>query len=332
MTSLSTLLRSSLSAVAVLAAAALLAPAPVAAQAPSKITIVVFGFPSLGAFMPPVIKAKKLDEAHGLDIEFVERPPDAYTTQFNSGEFKVGGSAAVLTVGLADARGVKLKYLFNLFDFWGTIVTSRPEIKTVKDLEGKELAAAASTTNYIMSQFFAKQQGVDMSKVKVVNTATPGLVGYALADRADAVQLWEPAYTLLKSKKPDIRMLDTSMSKTWKSFAGGERIPYLGIAAHADWIEANQALIPKLYATYKAADEYIVKHPEESAAIIAPKSTPADLEALVSLIKSNERLGMSVVGANEVRKQIEAVYKAGIDVGYLKTQPSGDTIYNKPLK
>ncbi len=241
-----------------------LTPAPAAAQAPTKVTIVVFGFPSLGAFMPPVIKAKNMDEAHGLDIEFVERPPDAYTTQFNSGEFKVGGSAAVLTVGLADARGVKVKYLFNLFDFWGTIVTSRAEIKSVKDLEGKELAAAASTTNFIMSSFFAKQQGVDMSKVKVVNTATPGLVGYALADRADAIQLWEPAYTLLKAKKPDIRMLDTNMSKTWKSFAGGERIPYLGIAAHTDWIEANQALIPKLYATYKAAGEY---HRQESGRI-----------------------------------------------------------------
>ena len=178
---------------------------PAAAQAPAKVTIVIFGFPSLGAFMPPVIKAKKLDAAHGLDIEFVERPPDAYTTQFNSGEFKVGGSAAVLTVGLADARGVKVKYLFNLFDFWGTVVTSRPEVKTVKDLEGKQLAAAASTTNFVMFEFFAKKLGMDPSKVQVVNTAPPGLVGYALADRADAIQLWEPAYTLLKSKKPDIR-------------------------------------------------------------------------------------------------------------------------------
>ena len=48
---------------------AALNPAPAAAQAPAKITIVVFGFPSLGAFMPPVIKAKKLDEANGLDID-----------------------------------------------------------------------------------------------------------------------------------------------------------------------------------------------------------------------------------------------------------------------
>ena len=319
-------------AAATLSLAALLASAPAVAQAPSKVSIVVFGFPSLGAFMPPVIKAKKMDEANGLDIDFVERTPDAYTTQFNSGEFKVGGSAAVLTVGLADARGVKVKYLFNLFDFWGAIVTSRDAMKSLKDLEGKQLAAARSTTNYVMSEFFAKQQGVDTAKVEVVNTATPGLVGYAIADRADAVQLWEPAYTLLKSKKPSVRMLDYKMAETWKKFAGGERIPYLGLAAHADWIEANPTLVQKLYTTYKQAGEFIAKNPEEAANLIAPKSTPEDRAALVELIKSNDRLGMAVVGANEVSKQIEAVYKAGIDVGYLKTQPSNDTIYNKPLK
>src|SRR3974377_2582598 len=93
-----------LGALAVLALAPL-SPPPAAAQASAKVTIVIFGFPSLGAFMPPVIKAQKFDERHGLDIEFVERPPDAYTTQFNSGEFKVGGSAAGLTEGLAEWRG-----------------------------------------------------------------------------------------------------------------------------------------------------------------------------------------------------------------------------------
>src|SRR5579885_1585475 len=288
MKKISTLMRGAACGLAALAALAL-HPTPATAQAPAKVTIVIFGFPSLGAFMPPVIKAKKLDEANGLDIEFVERPPDAYTTQFNSGEFKVGGSAALLTVGVADERGVKVKYLFNLFDFWGAVVTSRPEIKT----------------------------------------APPGLVGYAVADRADAVQLWEPAYTLLKAKKPDIRALDLGMQKTWSGFAGGAQIPYRGLAAHTDWIEQNPALVQKLYATYRAAGDYIVKHPEESAGLMAPKATPDAKAALVSLIKANDRLGMNVVGAHGIKQQIEAVYKAGVDVGYLKKMPSSDTIYDK---
>src|SRR6201996_2887194 len=188
--------------------AALLSSAPASAQAPEPLTIVVFGPPSLGAFLPPVIKAQKLDEKNGLAIKFEERTPDAYTAQFNSGEFQLGGSASLLTVGLADTRGVKVTYLFNLFDYWGTVVTSRPDVKTLKDLEGKDLAAAKGTTNYVMFDWFARQLGADTAKFSVVNTATPGLVGYAIADRATAVQLWEPAYTTLRAKKPDIKTID----------------------------------------------------------------------------------------------------------------------------
>jgi NitT/TauT family transport system substrate-binding protein len=309
-----------------------LAATEVRAQAPDKLNIVVFSPPSLGAFMPPVIKARKLDAANRLDITFAERTPDAYTTQFNSGEFKLGGSASLLTIGLADARGVKVKYLFNLFDFWGAAVTSRDGVKTLKDLEGKELAAARSSTNYVMFEFLAKKQGVDTSKIKVVNTAPPGLVSYAIADRADAIQLWEPAYTLLMAKKPGIRTLDLKLADTWKSFAGGSRIPYLGVAAHADWADQNPQLVQRLYTTYKQAADWIQKNPDEAAKIIEPKATPEDQKALATLIRANDRLGISVAPSAEVKKEIEAVYKAGIDVGYFPSLPSSATIYDKPLQ
>jgi ABC-type nitrate/sulfonate/bicarbonate transport system substrate-binding protein len=304
---------------------------PALAQKFEKVTIVIFGAPSLGAFLPPVIKARKLDQANGLDIDFQERTPDAYATQFNSGEFKVGGSAAMLTVGLADTRGVKVKYLFNLFDFWGTIVTSRPAVQSLKDLEGKQLAAARATTNYVMFEFFAKKLGVDVSKISVVNTATPGLVGYALADRADAIQIWEPGYTLLLAKKPDLRTLDQGIEKIWASFAGGNRIPYLGVAAHDEWIEQNQAAIPRLYTTYKQAAEWVVKNPDEAAALIAPRSGLEDQKAIAGLIRANDRLAMNVAPAVQLRKEIEAVYQAGVEVGYFKLPPSGDSVYSKSL-
>jgi NitT/TauT family transport system substrate-binding protein len=308
-----------------------LTAAPSQAQQLEKLSILVFSPPSLGAFMPPVIKAKRLDQANGLDISFQERTPDAYTAQFNSGEFKVGGSASLLTVALADSRGVKVKYLFNLFDFWGAVVTSRPEIKTLKDLEGKQLAAARATTNYVMFEFFAKKLGVDVSKIQVVNTATPGLVGYALANRADAVQIWEPAYTLLLAKKPDMRTLDSSIQATWKAFAGGSRIPYLGVAAHSDWADQNPALVAKVYATYKAAAEWIAKNPDEAAPLVAPGASAEDVKSMAALIRSNERLAMSLAPGNDIRSEIEAVYKAGIDVGYFPAMPSSATVYGKPI-
>lgn len=305
---------------------------PLAAQDLPKVSIVVFGAPSLGAFLPPVIKAQKLDEKNGLSINFEERTPDAYTAQFNSGEFKVGGSAALLTVGLADVRGVKVTYLFNLFDYWGAVVTSRPEIKSLKDLEGKDLAAAKGTTNYVMFDWFARQLGVDTAKLSVVNTATPGLVGYALADRATAVQLWEPAYTTLHSKKPSIRMLDLKIQESWKKMSGSTNIPYLGVAAHVDWAEKNKNLIPKLYAAYKQAAAWVTANPDDAAKLIASKGTDDDRKAIAELIRTNDRLGMNLRSAAEVSKEINAVYQAGRSIAFLPSDPSPATIYQGPMK
>jgi NitT/TauT family transport system substrate-binding protein len=311
---------------------ALFGAAPAHAQAPEPISIVVFGPPSLGAFLPPVIKAQKLDEKNGLAIKFEERTPDAYTAQFNSGEFQLGGSASLLTVGLADIRGVKVTYLFNLFDFWGAVVTSRPEIKTLKDLEGKDIAAAKGTTNYVMFDWFARQLGADTAKFSVINTATPGLIGYALADRAAAVQLWEPAYTTLISRKSEIHTIDIGIAESWKKFTGSGNIPYLGVAAHIDWVEKNQKLIPKLYAAYKEASEWVAAHSEDAAKLIAPKGTPDDQRAIAELVRANDRLGMNVQWASDLAKEINSVYAAGKSIAFLPSDPAASTIYQAPGK
>ncbi len=294
----------------------------------AKLSIVVFGVPSLGAFFPPVIKALKLDEKNGLSIDFQERTPDAYTAQFNSGEFQLGGSAAVLTVGLADVRGVKVTYLFNLFDYWGTVVTSRPDVKSLKDMDGKELAAAKGTTNYVMFDWLARQQGIDTSKFSVINTATPGLMGYAIADRAAAVQLWEPAYTSLLTKKPGIRMLDLNIEGAWMKATGTQDIPYLGVAAHVAWAETHKDLIPKLYAAYKEAADWVVAHPDDAAKLIMSKGSDEDRSAIAQLIRANDRLRMNLRPASELGKEIGHIYKAGREIMFLPSDPAASTIYS----
>lgn len=293
----------------------------------TKVSIVVFGPPSLGAFLPPVIKAREMDRAHGLDITFEQRTPDAYAAQFNSGEFKVGGSAALLTVGLAEARGVKATYLFNLFNYWGAVVTTRDDIKTLADLAGKDLAAATGTTNYQMFRWLAKQQGVDLSGVTAINTAPPGLVGYAMADRAAAVQLWEPAFTSLSQQNPAIRALDLGIEAAWQAFAGSGDIPYLGVAAHTDWIAENPKVVEALFAAYKSAADWVQANPDEAAAIIAGDAAGNARANYAALIRQNDRLGMNVQWAGDMATEIRKVYEVGGDLGYLPKTPTDATIF-----
>jgi len=230
-------------------------------------------------------------------------------------------------VGLADARGVKVTYLLNLFDFWGAVVTSRPDVKELKDLESKDLAAAKGTTNYVMFDWFARQLGADTGKFSVINTATPGLVSYAMADRASAIQLWEPAYTTLISKKPDIRTIDIKIADSWKKFTGSSSIPYLGVAAHVAWAEKNRNLIPKLFAAYKEAAEWVAANPEAASKLILPKGTADDQNAIAALIRHNDRLGMNVRWASDLRKEINSVYAAGKSIAFLPADPSPATIH-----
>lgn len=305
---------------------ALTGPGAASAQA-TRIDVVVFGAPSLGAFLTPVIKSRKIDAKHGIELNFVERTPSAYIAQFNSGEFKVGGSAALLSIAVASNKGVKVSYLFNLFDYFGAVVTDRPDIKTVKDLEGKQLVAASATTNFAMFKWLVSNQGVDVSKIEVQNTATPGLVGYALADRAEAVQLWEPGYSILMAKKPSLRTLDLEMEKSWKKFSGTESIPYLGVAAHDEWIKKNPQLVDKMYATFKEAADWLRANPVEGAKLVAASIKGADETVIRTLVTNNNQLGLDVKPAGELKKEIQAVYAAGKQSGYLSQDVSDSTIY-----
>ncbi|MBI3044464.1 MAG: ABC transporter substrate-binding protein [Betaproteobacteria bacterium] len=317
---------------AALAVVVVAAGAAWAQGAPAKVTIAIFGPPSLGSFLPPVIKARKFDIGNGLDLSFVERPPDAYAVQFNSGEFQVGGSASALILANARNRGVRVVYLFNLFDFWGALVTSNNEVRTLKDLVGKEIAAARGTTNFVMIDWFARRQGFDLSKAAVLNTAPAGLMSYAMAGRADAVHLWEPGYTQLVTKKPTVRTLDLDIKRQWKRFAGSEAMPYLGVAAHEGWIKQNPKLVEPLYRTYKAAAEWVLKNPGGAADLILPKGSNDARLAIKLLIESNDRLALNVVGAAEIRKEIESVFEAGLSIKNLDKLPDPGVIYSLPLK
>jgi NitT/TauT family transport system substrate-binding protein len=304
-----------------------LAGLPAFGTEPAPITIVVFNPPSLGSIFPSVVKRQKFDLANGINVTFVERPPDAYATQFNSGEFAVGGSASVLIVGLGTTRGIKTSYLFNLFNYWGAVVTSRPDLRTLADLKGREVAAAKGTTNYAMFAWFARQQGVDPNSFQVLNTATPGLVGYALADRADAVQMWEPAYSLVTAERPSIRTIDLNIGKVWRDFAGGSIIPYLGVAAHQDWIDKHRDLIPRLYRAYKQAAAWVTANPAAAAPLVASVKNDAERAAIVAMIHDSARLGLNLAPAGRIEKEIEATYRAGVEVGLLREIPPASSIY-----
>jgi NitT/TauT family transport system substrate-binding protein len=290
------------------------------------VRIVAFQPPSLGAFLPAVIEDQKLDDKHGLDLQFTYATPDNYNAEFAAGHYDVGGSAALLSEALRTERDVDVTYLFNLFDYYGAVVTDDARIKQLSDLDGRKLAAATGTTNYAMFEWFAKQQGLDLSDVETLNQTTPGLSTMALTGRADATELWEPAYSSLLQQKPGIRTIDMGLDE-WKRTFKTDSIPYLGVAAQRSWVEKNPEAAQKLYTIYKEAADWTAANPGQAAEVIAAKIPKGKPEVIKGLIERNERLGLAVAPASEVSDGIRAVFKAGQETGYLEKTPPDSLIH-----
>ena len=149
-------------------------------------------------------------------------------------------------------------------------MTSRDNIKTLKDLEGKEIAGARATTNYKMFEFFAKQQGVDVVQVQggQHRDRRPRQLRHRRPRRRHPALGAGLHAAASRRSRASARSIWTSTRSGRSSPQASSRIPYLGVAAHADWVDAHPDLVKKLYATYKAAAEWTQKHPDEAAPLM----------------------------------------------------------------
>lgn len=294
----------------------------------TPVKVVAFQAPSLGAFLPAIIEDQELDSKNGLALEFTYATPDNYNSEFAAGHYDVGASAALLSEALRTEKDSDVTYLFNLFDFYGTVVTQESDITELPDLSGRTLAAATGTTNYAMFQWFAQQEGLDLDQVETKNQTTPGLSTMAQTGRTDATELWEPAYSTLVSQNDEISTIELDYD-AWESEFGTDQIPYLGVAAQTEWAEAHPDDVQALYDTYSAAADWAMENPGEAAEIIAADIPGGDPSVVQDLIENNdERLRINVAPASDLTDGINSVFTAGQETGYLTKAPPASIVYD----
>ncbi|GAA1272592.1 ABC transporter substrate-binding protein [Arthrobacter pascens] len=322
-------IRKSLAAVSVLAALSLTACAGASSGAASKregglaqIDVAVLEAPSLTSFYAPVIKSQEFDRKNGLDLKFTPKSATTLRTEVANGSVQVSAGATVLTdVALLNQQGSNVRYLFNAFDWWGTVVTpTGSDINSLKDFDGKKIVGALSTTNYAMFKITAGLAGNDVGSFQENSAEPAGLVAAAKSGREKAVQLWEPAHTVLTSGNSNFRSID--LVKEFKAATDTHVIPYVGVAVQAKWLENNGDLVQPLYDTFKDAAAYVAEHPDEAAKLIA-EDTGIGVDVLKSLLTS-DRFGMSVYPAKDAANELNIILNAAAKYGVLKSAPDLD--------
>lgn len=283
-----------------------------------------FDKPSFGHTTASLIEANNFDKKNGIDIQWKFKKGRAANTDFATGRDKITLASALLSEANRRLKGVKSVYLFNVLNMHGALLTWNPEIRSLKDLEGKTVAAFTVTTNYAMFRYFAKKAGVDMSKVKIQSTNTGGLATFLMAKRADAVHVWEPNYSKLLFDNPG-RFTMIEYVHQWEAIHGRTQRGFLGVAAHEDWIASNRDKIQKIYKTFKDLAAWVPSHQEEAATIIN-KAAGIPKGAFLMALKGN-RYRLDVVPSGNIKESIREIFRAGVESGYMKKLPDDGIFY-----
>jgi ABC-type nitrate/sulfonate/bicarbonate transport system substrate-binding protein len=322
--------------VALVAAAFVAAAAPAALAQPAKplptITVSAFNAPSLGAFIPPIIKAKGFYKANGFTLEMAYKPSDTYQVDYASGRDEVGGSSTFISEARRASQGVETICLFNIFDYFAAGVTSNPQIKTFKDLEGKQIAADTPTTAWGMGQWFLTKSGVDMSKVRVMSQGSPAMVVSIQANRVDAVWVSEPTYSVLVHGPGGDKLHSVAADHAlWKQLTGlSVALPFLGVSVHKSWLAKNKDQAQALYSAYKQAGLWATANPSDAAKTIA-EATKLNARALEEALKSG-RLGLNVQPAINGKDTVLAALQLAMQARQVEKVPAADTFFYSGLK
>jgi ABC-type nitrate/sulfonate/bicarbonate transport system substrate-binding protein len=285
---------------------------PTSPPPPTQLTMVVLAPPSLTSFLPPIIKSQGIDLRHGLDITFEAKSPPAARAEFAADPRLLSATATYLLDVLAvNERGVDVVLLFSTFDYWGTVVVEADsDIQSLADLEGADMVAALATAQYAMLQIITQRSGLEA--IAAQSTDTPGLLAAAQSGNFDAVQVWEPAHSvLMASASGRFRALD--LVGPLRESTGLDSIPFLGVAVHRSWLSENPDLADAVYEVFREAAEYVIENPSTAAALIA-EATSIDVGVLEELLRS-PRLGLAVAPASDSLSDYEALSRGALDIG-----------------
>jgi ABC-type nitrate/sulfonate/bicarbonate transport system substrate-binding protein len=313
--------------------AAQLALTPSALAQTLKVSVGTLGVPSTSVWMVAVMQAKRFDLKNGVDVEWVEHPSVAVVyNDFAAGAHKIT-TGGVMTIAHQYARGVKAK-LFATYQIFGTSVivsTERaPNINSLKDLNGKEIAAPLASENYKAMTIYLKWAGVDLKSLKTRNFYQPGVVAELKSPSGTSVAgiVFSQVPTKLVMEDPknfkDLISAD-ELEKVWKQKTGTDHHWLLAWAVRDDFAKDNQEALQRLHNAMKETIEWFNGNTEEAIKIVG-KKTGDPVPILRETVKAG-RVKFLQTTAQSQEKAMMELLKISVELGYVTKLPDANFFY-----
>ncbi len=314
------------------AIACLTLPVPAIAQVP-KVKVGTLAAPSTSSWMVAIMEARKIDVKNGVDIEWVEQPSTASLyNDFAAGSYPIA-TGGMMTYANQYARGVKLKLLatYQLFGTSVIVNTERlPKILTLKDLNGKEIAAPLASENYKAMTIYMVWAGVDLKSLKTRNFEQPGVAAElkSPAGTAPAGVVWAqlPSRLVIEDPKKFKDLISNEeLEKLWKQKTKTEHHWLLGWAVNDDFAGKNAGLLQRVHSAMKETVDWFNANSDEALKLVAQKTKDP-----FPVLKETVRAGRVIflqTSAESQEKDIMELLKISVQLGYVTKLPDGGFFY-----
>lgn len=310
----------------IVAAAFLTVPVRAAAQVP-RAKVGTLGPPSTSSWMVAIMEGKQFDIKNGVKVEWVEQPSTASLyNDFAAGSYPIA-TGGVMTYANQYARGVKAKF-FATYQLFGTSVIVNTErgadIRSLKDLTGKEIAAPLASENYKAMTIYMLWSGVDIKALKTRNFEQPGVAAELKSPKgtAPAGIVWAQLPTRLVAEEPkkfkDLISND-ELERLWKQKTGTEYHWLLGWAVNDDFARNNSDLLQRVYKAMKETVEWFNANTDEALTIVA-KKTKDPLPILTDTVKAG-RVKFLQTTAESQEKSMMELLNISVQLGYVTKLP-----------
>jgi taurine transport system substrate-binding protein len=204
-------------------------------------------------------------EMPGVDIKYVKVGGGGDMLRAIAGNDVDFGGIGNPPTAIGITRGLPIKGIFAI-NMLGAVeamvVRTSKNINSLKDLQGKTVAAPfGSTTHYLLLQAL-KNEGVDPASMKVIDLAPSDIAAAWLRGDIDAAWFWEP--NLDKAVKNGGRILISSGDMEKRGYPTWD----IGVVMNA-FAEKYPAAVEKFVKAECEGIDFWIKNPEQTAQIVA---------------------------------------------------------------
>ncbi len=263
-------------------------------------------------------KEKGFFQKRGLDVEIVviESPADRRVAFAAD---KIQGFATTVDTQVMTAAAenpIPLKQVLALDDsHGGDGIVSKKEIKTIKDLKGKTVAAQLGAgASYFWLNYVLAQNGMKLCDLKTIDMKAGDAGSAFVAGKVDAAVTWEP--WLSKARETPFGHILLASDKT-------PGIIVDSLAFKPDFLKKRGEDVKKIVAAWNEAVKFATDNPQEADAIMA-KFTGQKPEEF-----TKEKTGVHFYGEKENKDYFGTAKNPGLL--YKVTQRAADLWFDLKL-